>query len=99
VLDVARGEILDPLDLDVVDHGVEQLLARRVLVADGDEHDLVLAVLVSLVAEPDGGGLAAALHLIGEDGGVEVQHLHDAAPYPFAARIDSARSTIVRSPG
>src|SRR3954451_6775754 len=41
VLDVARREVLDPLDLHVVDDGVEQLLARRVLIADGDEHDLV----------------------------------------------------------
>ncbi len=33
VLDVARREVLHPLDLDVVDHRVEQLLARRVLIA------------------------------------------------------------------
>ena len=33
VLDVARGEVLDALDLDVVDDRVEELLARRVLVA------------------------------------------------------------------
>ena len=44
--------------------------------ADGDEHYLVLAVLVALVAEPDGRGLAAAFHLVGEDRGVEVQDLH-----------------------
>jgi hypothetical protein len=76
VLDVARREVLHALDVDVVDDGVKQLLARRVLVADGHEHDLVLAVLVPLVAEPDGGRLAAALHLIGEDRRVEVEHLH-----------------------
>ena len=79
VLDVARREVLDALDLDVVDHRVEELLARRVLVADGDEHDLVLAVLVPLVAEPDGRGLATALHLVGEDRRVEVEDLHGAA--------------------
>ena len=33
VLDVARGELLDALDLDLVDHGQEDLLARRVLEA------------------------------------------------------------------
>ncbi len=67
VLDVARREVLHALDLDVVDHRVEQLLARRVLVADRDQHDLVLAVLVPLVAEADGRGLAPALHLVRED--------------------------------
>src|SRR5262249_51236181 len=99
VLDVARGEVLDPLDLHVVDDGVEELLPRRVLVADRHEHDLVLAVLVALVAEPDRRRLASALHLVGEDGRVEVQHLHGAAPYPFAAIFDSARAIISRSPG
>src|SRR3954466_15904539 len=34
VLDVPWREVLDPLDLHVVDDGVEQLLARRVLIAE-----------------------------------------------------------------
>src|SRR3954451_2062000 len=99
VLDLARREVLDALDLDVVDHRVEQLLARRVLVAHGDEHELVLAVFVPLVPEPDRRRLAAPLHLVREDGRIEVEDLHRAAPYPFAARIDNARSIIARSPG
>src|SRR3954469_21198666 len=45
VLDVTRRQVLDPLDLHVVDHRMEELLARGVLVADGDQYDLVLAVL------------------------------------------------------
>ena len=69
--------ILDPLDLDVVDDGVEELLARRVLVADGHEHGLVLAVLARLVAQADGGRLAPPLELVGEDRRIEVEHLHD----------------------
>src|SRR5215218_8825708 len=36
VLDVARRELLDPLDLDVVDHRGEDLLARLVAIADRD---------------------------------------------------------------
>ena len=48
VLDVAGGQVLDPLDLDLVDHRVEDLLARRVLVADRHQHAVVLAVLVDL---------------------------------------------------
>jgi hypothetical protein len=79
VLDVARGEVLHALDVDVVDHRVEELLARRVLEPHRDQHDLVLAVLVPLVAEPDRGGLAAALHLVREDRRVEVEHLHGRA--------------------
>jgi hypothetical protein len=79
VLDVARRELLDPLDIHAVEHGVEELLARGVLVADRHQHNLVLAVLVPLVAEPDRGRLAATLHLIGEDRGVEVEHLHGRA--------------------
>jgi hypothetical protein len=38
-----------------------------VLVADRDQHDLVLAVLVGLVAQPDSGRFAALFELIGED--------------------------------
>src|SRR3954447_869333 len=79
VLDVTRREVLDALDLHVVDHGVEELLTWRVLVTDGDEHDLVLAVLVPLVAQANGGGLATALHLVGKYRGVEVEDLHGAA--------------------
>src|SRR4029078_6322408 len=99
VLDLARGEVLDALDLDVVDDRVEELLARRVLVAHGDQDELVLAVLVPLVAQADRRRLAAPLHLVREDGRIEVEDLHRAAPYPFAARIDNARSIIARSPG
>src|SRR5919106_561348 len=40
VLDVPRRQLTNPLDLDVVDHGGEDLLLRVVLVADGDPNDL-----------------------------------------------------------
>jgi hypothetical protein len=79
VLDLARRQVLDPLDLDAVDHRVKELLARRVLVADRDQDDLVLPVLVALVAQADGRGLAPALHLVGEHRRVEVEDLHGAA--------------------
>jgi len=76
VLDVARGEIAQARDFDLVDDGLEDPLARGVLVPDRDQHELVLAVLVGLVAEPDRRGLAPALELVGEDRGVEVEDLH-----------------------
>src|SRR3954465_5833436 len=40
VLDVTRRELAHPLDLDLVDDRVEDLLPRRVLIADGDHHRL-----------------------------------------------------------
>src|SRR3954454_2199064 len=90
VLDVARREVLETLDLDLIDDRLEDLLSRRVLVADRHQHGLVLLVLVGLVAEPDRGRLAAALELVGEDRRVEVQDLH--------AGWTLARATISRSP-
>ena len=48
VLDVARREVLDALDLDLVDDRLEDLLARRVLVADRHQHRLVLRYLCDL---------------------------------------------------
>src|SRR4051812_25847048 len=79
VLDVPRRQVADALDLDLVDDRVEDLLAWRVLVADGHHHRLVLLVLVRLVAQADRRRLPAALELVGEDRGVEVQDLHPTA--------------------
>src|SRR3954465_5493388 len=79
VLDVAGRQVADALDLDLVDDRVEDLLARRVLVPDGHHHRLVLLVLVRLVAQADRRRLATPLELVGEDRGVEVQHLHPTA--------------------
>src|SRR4029079_9708962 len=53
VLDVARREVADLLDLEAVDPGLEDPLAGRMLEADGDQHDLALPVLLRLVAEAD----------------------------------------------
>src|SRR6476661_7530273 len=64
VLDVARREFGDALDLDVVDHRGEDLLARAVAETDRDPDDLAALVLVALVAEPDRGRLAAPLPLV-----------------------------------
>src|SRR4051812_14697619 len=76
VLDVPRRQVLDPLDVDLVDDRLEDLLARRVLIADRHQHGLVLLVLVRLVAEADRRCLAPPLELVGEDRRVEVQDLH-----------------------
>src|SRR5256884_2762438 len=76
VLDVPRRELPHPLDLDGVDHRLEDLLARRVLEAHGDQDHVPLAVLGALVAEADRRGLAPALELIDEHRRVEVQDVH-----------------------
>ena len=67
VLDVPRREVADPLYVNRIDHGLEDLLAGGVLEAHGDQHHLALPVLAALVAEPDRRGLAAALELVHED--------------------------------
>src|SRR5215211_5169469 len=76
VLDVARRELLDALDVDGVDHRVEDPLAWRVLEAHGDHHRFAFAVLLALVAEPDRGCLAASLQLVDEHRRIEVEHVH-----------------------
>src|SRR6476646_2767026 len=86
VLDVAARELVYPLDLDVVDHRVEDLLPRAVAEADRDPDDLAALVLVALVAEPNRRGLATALQLVDEDRRVEVQNV-DAAPHKRCERI------------
>src|SRR3954463_942020 len=98
VLDVARREVRHPLHVDSVDHGVEDLLARRVLEADRDQHDLSLLVLGALVAEADRGCLTASLQLVYEDRRVEVEDVHGGGDYLSAVQRDSAASAISRSP-
>src|SRR5438874_8400546 len=67
VLDVARRELSERLHLYLVDHGVEDLLARSV--ARPDEHldDHPFLVLPGLVAETDRRRLAARAQLVGHD--------------------------------
>src|SRR3954451_24684107 len=66
VLDVARRQLLRPLDLDIVDHGGEDLLPGRVLVSDGNPDDLPALVFARFVAEADRRRLARSLELIDE---------------------------------
>jgi hypothetical protein len=80
VLNVARGQVADALDLDLVDDRVEDLLPRGVLVADRHQHAVVLAVLVRLVAQADRGRLATAAKLIGEHRRVEIEDSHGRQP-------------------
>src|SRR5262249_60923869 len=82
VLDVARGQLADSLDVDLVDDGGEDLLPGRVLVADGDPDDLAALVLARLVAEPDGRGLAGALELVDERRREEVEGEQSAGHEP-----------------
>src|SRR5215211_2063025 len=98
VLDVARRELAHAHDLDALDHRLEDLLARRVLEADGDHHHLAAAVLVRLVAEPDRRGLAAPAKLVDEHRRVEVEHVHGAGAYPDSSTRRRAVSATARSP-
>ena len=86
VLDVPGRQIADALDFDLVDHGVEDPLARGVLVADRHQDAIVLAVLVGLVAQTDRRGLPAAPELVGEHRRVEVEHSHGRQPNDPAPR-------------
>src|SRR4051812_45379571 len=89
VLDVARGELGDPLYLDIVDNRGEDLLAGTVAEADRDPDDLAALVLVALVAEPDRRRLATALELVDEDRRVEVENV-DAASHARRAYLTAA---------
>src|SRR6185437_11463703 len=97
VLDVARRQIGQTHHLDLVDHRFEDPLPRRVLVADRDQHQLVLAVLAGLVAEADRRGLASPLELVREDRRVEVEDLHRGAGYRSSSRQARASTIISRS--
>src|SRR5437868_2079704 len=99
VLDVARGELLDALDIDGVDDRLEDLLARRVLESDRDEDDVALLVLRRLVAQTDGRGLAPTLELVDEDWRVEVQYVHGTrAAYRPLPHLDWAAAATCLSP-
>jgi hypothetical protein len=77
VLDVARRELAHLLDLNRVDHRLEDPLARGVLKTHGNQHHLPLAVLLALVAQADRRRLPTALELVDEDRRVEVEDEHD----------------------
>jgi hypothetical protein len=76
VLDLAWRQVEQLLDLDLVDDGIEDLLARAVAGSDQHLHDHALPVLGRLVAEPDGRGLPLRAQLVGDDGRVEVDRVH-----------------------
>src|SRR5262245_58065576 len=78
VLNVARGQLRDPLYLDVVDHRGEDLLPRAVAEADRDPDDLAALVLAAFVAEPDRRRLATALQLVDEDRRIKVENKYAA---------------------
>ena len=102
VLDLARRELVEPLHLDLVDHRVEDVLARAVAGADEHRDDHPLLVLARLVAEPDRRGLAVRAELGLDDRRVEVegeggQPARIIRPSLSASRA-RARSAISRSP-
>src|SRR4051812_46186550 len=78
VLELARRDIAETLDLDLVDHGVEDVRARAEALTAEHLEAQALAVLDALVAEADRDRLAPAAQLIGDQGVVEVERLHGA---------------------
>src|SRR4029453_8827765 len=103
MLDLPRRELHQALHLDLVDDGVEDLLARAVALADENLDDHALLVLRGLVAEADRGGLSTRPQLVGDDGRVEVEGVHRggierheaAASYgPFVDPLKSSRGHL-----
>ena len=94
MLDVAGREVLERLDLDLVDHRVEDLLAGPVTGADEHLHDHSLLVFRALVAEPDRRRLASGAELVRDHRVVEVERVQSAAHH----KRDNASEAISRSP-
>src|SRR3954470_23026520 len=97
VLDLPRRQLAERLDLDLVDHRVEDVLARAEADAAEDAHHHAFLVLAGLVAEPDRGRLPARPELVGDERRVEVEGVHrggESASYKAArwtcARVSSA---------
>ena len=80
MLNLARRDIAERLDLNLVDDGVEDALAGTKALADEDRHDHALLVLVALVTETDRDRLAAGLDLVGDQRAVKHQRVHVRLP-------------------
>ena len=78
VLQLARRDVAEALDLDLVDDRVEDVRARAEALAAEHLEAEALAVLRALVAETDRDRLAPAAQLIGDQRVVEVERLHRA---------------------
>src|SRR3954453_20630421 len=76
VLDLPRRQLAERLDLDLVDHRVEDVLARAEADAAEDAHHHALLVLAGLVPEADRGRLPARPELVGDERRVEVEGVH-----------------------
>ena len=85
VLDLARRQLAEALGLDLVDHRVEDVLARAEAHAAEHPDDHPLLVLARLIAEPDRRRLAAAAQLLGDHRRVEVERVHDWGVYEVSA--------------
>src|SRR5690348_13812606 len=92
VLDLARRDLLQLLHLDLVDDGVEDLLAHAEALAHEHAHDLTLLVLPALVAETDRRRLAVVAQLVGDDRGVEVEGVHAACIITRPAGVEPGGS-------
>src|SRR5436190_2741869 len=87
VLDLSWRQVGERLHLDLVDHGLEDLLAGAVARTGEDLHDHALLVLAGLVSEPDSGRLTPRAKLVGHHGRVEVEGVHGCGQISEGARI------------
>ena len=99
VLDLARRQLAERLHLDLVDHRVEDVLARAEAHAAEDAHDHALLVLAGLVAEPDRGRLPARPELVGDERRVEVEGVHRGGESASYETRTSGRARGVSSSG
>src|SRR5438874_11626650 len=93
VLNLPRRQLAERLHLDLVDHRVEDVLARAEADTAEDAYHHALLVLPGLVAEPDRGRLPTGPKLVGDERRVEVEGVHrggESASYT-AARWTCAR--------
>src|SRR2546423_49955 len=85
------GLLCRPLRPDLVDDGVEHLLAHAEALPHEHAHDLALLVLPALVAETDRRRLAVVAQLVGDDRGVEVEGVHGRVHHNQARRARTRR--------
>src|SRR2546422_11419137 len=79
-LDFPRAHVVQRLHLNRVDDGRRYLLPSPKSPAHGEPHDLPRLILVSLVTQPDRGGLPAVAQLLCEDRRIKVECEHGSPP-------------------
>src|SRR5215208_6945289 len=98
VLDLPRRQLAQRLHLDLVDHCLEDPLARAESCSREDLDDHPLLVLGRLVTQSDRCGLPKRSQLVGDDRGIEVERVHGVDHKWSSASAAMAFSAISFSP-